>query len=417
MHPPQQTATTTLQQPWLNIARALWIILSTTAVVALIASTVRGWGAPLPACTAPGAVCGPWAVSQEDMALAAQAGLPMPAMMAFYYASSLLPKMFFILVGVFIFWRRSDNWVALLLSLMLTLWAVEGVENLGAAMPLVTMLYAIPTGIFILLPFVFPDGRFVPRWTLWVAWPLAAISIVATILPQLGLPLNDRVYAGALLSPFSLWFGLAGYAVVYRYRRISNRMEQQQTKWVMASILGTFLGFIPMAISAVLFPPSEPSLRRFAFMFLVYIPIYILTYLFLSGGIAFAILRYRLYDVDVIIRKTLIYALLTALLALVFFGSIVLLQRIFEAITGQRSQLSIVLSTLAIAALARPLHTRIQGWIDRRFYRKKYDAQQVLAQFAITARDETDMNALTKELARVVQETMEPEGVNVWLRK
>ena len=238
MHPPQQTATTTLQQPWLNIARALWIILSTTAVVALIASTVRGWGAPLPACTAPGAVCGPWAVSQEDMALAAQAGLPMPAMMAFYYASSLLPKMFFILVGVFIFWRRSDNWVALLLSLMLTLWAVEGVENLGAAMPLVTMLYAIPTGIFILLPFVFPDGRFVPRWTLWVAWPLAAISIVATILPQLGLPLNDRVYAGALLSPFSLWFGLAGYAVVYRYRRISNRMEQPQTKWVLASILG-----------------------------------------------------------------------------------------------------------------------------------------------------------------------------------
>ena len=172
-----------------------------------------------------------------------------------------------------------------------------------------------------------------------------------------------------------------------------------------------------MAISAVLFPPSEPSLRRFAFMFLVYIPIYILTYLFLSGGIAFAILRYRLYDVDVIIRKTLIYALLTALLALVFFGSIVLLQRIFEAITGQRSQLSIVLSTLAIAALARPLHTRIQGWIDRRFYRKKYDAQQVLAQFAITARDETDMNVLTMELARIVHEAIEPDGVRAWLRK
>ncbi len=103
-------------------------------------------------------------------------------------------------------------------------------------------------------------------------------------------------------------------------------------------------------------------------------------------------------------------------LALVFFGSLILLQRGFEAVTGQQSQLAIVLSTLAIAALFNPLRTRIPGWIDRRFYRKKYDAQQVLAQFAITARDETDMNALTAELARVVQETLQPEFASVWLR-
>ena len=122
-------------------------------------------------------------------------------------------------------------------------------------------------------------------------------------------------------------------------------------------------------------------------------------------------------NIDLVIRKTLVYSALTALLALVYFGSVILFLRVFEAVTGQQSQFAIVLSTLAIAALFNPLRRRIQDVIDRRFYRRKYDAQQVLAQFAITARDETDMNALTAELARMVQETLEPAAVRVWLRE
>ena len=140
-------------------------------------------------------------------------------------------------------------------------------------------------------------------------------------------------------------------------------------------------------------------------------------FLCLPVSLAIAITRYRLWDIDIIIRRTLIYSALTAVLALAYFGSVVTLQSILSAVTGEnRSALATVLSTLAIAALFGPVRNRVQAAIDRRFYRKKYDAQQVLAQFAVTARDETDLDALTGELVRVVQETMQPEMVTVWLQ-
>lgn len=128
-----------------------------------------------------------------------------------------------------------------------------------------------------------------------------------------------------------------------------------------------------------------------------------------------AIMRYGLWGIDVIIRRTVQYALLTGLLALVFFGSVVLLQAIFGSVTGERFPVVIVLSTLVIAALFTPLRRRVQDVIDRRFFRKKFDAQQVLAEFVVTARDETDLDKLTAELQRVVEETMQPEAESLWL--
>jgi hypothetical protein len=150
----------------------------------------------------------------------------------------------------------------------------------------------------------------------------------------------------------------------------------------------------------------------------------ILNVLFLASTLAIpivigiAILRYRLFDIDILIRRTVTYALVTASLLVVFFGSVIVLQQIFSSITGSgQNEIVTVLSTLAIAALFVPLRNRIQNEIDKRFNRKKYDAQQVMQKFAETVRDETDLEKLTGELVNVVNETMQPKSVSVWLKQ
>ena len=143
-----------------------------------------------------------------------------------------------------------------------------------------------------------------------------------------------------------------------------------------------------------------------------------LSFAVIGIALGIAILRYRLFDIDIIIRRTLTYTLVTALLVVVFFGSVIVLQQIFAAFTSAgQNDLVTVLSTLAIAALFVPLRNRVQGVIDRRFNRKKYNAQQVLQQFGETVRDETDLDKLTGELVHVVQETMQPRSVSMWLKQ
>jgi hypothetical protein len=210
----------------------------------------------------------------------------------------------------------------------------------------------------------------------------------------------------------ALVWGLAIAAQIYRYYRRSTLVQRQQTKWVVAGI-GAIVALLVLP-SIVLYLVFPADLYETAYSLVVPIQGFLL--MFIPATLGISILRYRLWDIDVLIRRTLQYTLLTGLLALMYFGGVVVLQGILGPLTGEsRSPLVTVVTTLAIAALFTPLRTRVQQWIDRRFYRKKYDAERSLARFAAAARDEVDMDRLSAALLDLVAETIRPDAITLWL--
>jgi hypothetical protein len=201
-----------------------------------------------------------------------------------------------------------------------------------------------------------------------------------------------------------IWVILCVVSLLVRFR-FAEGVQREQIKWLFFAAAIFALSYIPTFIFND-FGDSESLWNIFWLFGMMAIPV----------AIAIAILRYRLYDIDIIIRRTLQYALLTGLLLMVYFGSVLLLQNLVENITGEQSPIAIVISTLAIAALFNPLRNRTQDFIDRRFFRNKYDAEQTLARFAEVARDEVDMDKLTTALMDVVDETLQPEQASLWLK-
>ena len=331
-------------------------------------------------------------------------------------------------VGAVIFWRRSDDWMAVFTSLCLILFSTFTLDDVPLALAerysnlwLPVYLFAFFGSIsFILFFFLFPDGRFVPRWMRWIPIVWTAHEMAYYFFPNSvfntyrSLPTLDVVI-------ISIFFCIGMGSQVYRYRRVSSPLQRQQTKWVVFGIVSAVLGAIGFAIPLNSFPTFEQYGSLFSFVFeagtagsLLLIP--------LSIGVA--ILSHRLWDVDIIINRTLVYSALTVSLALLYFGGIVLLQGVgnvvlqvpFRALIGQESALAVVVSTLVIAALFNPMRRHIQAFIDRRFYRRKYDARKTLQAFSAKLSHETDLDALSGDLVGVVRETMQPAHVSLWLR-
>jgi len=216
-----------------------------------------------------------------------------------------------------------------------------------------------------------------------------------------------------------VWLGVVGLLVIalfYRYRYASSPLQRQQTKWVIYG--ASVAGIIEVGLTMPLY--LFPSLGQAgSFYQLVIAPAYILVVFIVPLSLGLAILRYRLYDIDLLINRTLVYGMLTVLLALVYVCLVIGLQSLVHLFTGQVSQSPVVIvaSTLAIAALFQPLRYRIQRVIDRRFYRRKYDATKTLEAFSATLRNEVDLSQLREHLLAVVEETMQPASVWLWLRK
>jgi len=330
----------------------------------------------------------------------------------------------YVAVAALIFWRTSADRLALFAAFALltfgTVTHPPATDALAMAYPawrlLVAILNFLGSAAFGLFLYLFPDGRFVPGWTRWVALAWLAWQLPKYWIPDWPAPdlntwpawLNVVVWAGAL--------GTVVYAQIYRYQRVSSVVQRQQTKWVIFGIAAALAGFLGIGLVLDIVVPAPDSAGALLTL-LVGFTIIQLALLCIPLSIGIAMLRYHLFDVDVLINRTLVYSVLTAALAAVYFGSVVLLQQLFRALTGQgQSQLVTVAATLAIAALFTPLRRRIQAAIDRRFYRRKYDAAKTLAAFSVKLRAETDLDALTERLVQVVDETMQPAHVSFWLK-
>jgi hypothetical protein len=216
---------------------------------------------------------------------------------------------------------------------------------------------------------------------------------------------------------FGAVFATGVLAQAYRYRRVSTPLEQQQTKWVVLGFAGATAGVLIFVVPSLLFPIVQtPSWERVVYH-LAGITFFALSLLLIPVSLDIAIRRERLWAIDPIVNRAVVYSLLTLLLALVYGASVVILQALVQALTGnEQPELVTVASTLMIAALFSPLRGRLQKTIDRRFYRRKYDAARTLATFSNKLRDEVDLGHLTEDLLAVVEETMEPEHVSLWIK-
>jgi hypothetical protein len=366
-----------------------------------------------------------------------------------------VPFLAFPLVGALIASRRPKNpigWICLADGL---LWMVLAVTNeysvYGVARPgsvpfpvavgtIGNQWLWVPTvgllGIYMIL--LFPDGRLPSkRWR-----PLAWFSGVVLVLQSAaeGFAPGPLENQGGVRNPFGLeelpWLAdtalvilpllplcilASAVSLVLRYRRSGGEVRQQ-IKWIAFVASFASLVYLSAMLSQFIYLPvmqgSGGRLPPLPFWFDVLFSVAVLGFAGVPVAIGFAVLKYRLYEIDVIINRTLVYGTLTLALALIYFGGVATVQAVFRAFTGQEQQpqLAIVVSTLVIAALFNPLRRRIQSFIDRRFFRRKYDARKTLESFSARLRDETDLEALNNELVGAVRETMQPVHVSVWLR-
>jgi hypothetical protein len=422
--PPRSAALpdTRLHGAPLTVARALWVTFFALNLIWFGLAIGPQVATTLHPCLA--VTC---TLTPTQAALFHHLGIGLGTVAAYYIGLPALIVVAAFIVAALLFWRRSDDWLALMVGLFL-FWSLStfvlGPSDAGVAgPPALSALVGWADGvIFYAVLLLFPDGRFVPRWA-WVLLAVAAIQGAAGVLT------NGMTSTGGMPTWLVLIWGLAfpvGYlsalgVQVYRYRRVSNARQRQQTKWVVfgfaVALIANVLYWI--VLGSVVVPLLPPALHGVMVLYpVVAYPLFELALTALPVSFVIAIQRHQLFDVDTLIRRTLVYGSLSLILAALYFSLVLGAQAVTERLSGQ-SEPAIVLvaSTLLIAALVNPVRHRLQALVDRRFYRSKYDAARTLEAFGETLRITTDVRELSQQLLAVVQETMQPVSVSLWLRE
>lgn len=321
-------------------------------------------------------------------------------------------------VAAILIWRRSDDWMALFLAMTLILMPANFTSLLMGLPPALRGLGSLASDAsllgWMLLCGLFPSGRFAPRW-LWVVVAAMALAILA--------PLPADASLAQALGPLAEIIGIAGLACllgsqIYRYHAISTLEQRQQSKW------GLYGLALTIVVNQAYWQPAiwTPALQQPDSLYiLLALPDSALMIAIMTIAFSVAILRYRLYDIDLLVNRTLVYGSLSLILALVYLvgvvGSQSVVARLTHAQGGDQSPISIVLTTLVIAALFQPLRRRLQITIDQRFYRRKYNAARTLASFAASLREDVNLRDLSERLLGAVDDTMQPAHASLWLRE
>src|SRR5579884_253528 len=399
-----------------NLVRASWIVALIAVALSYIPMVQRSFVLVNRVCTTD-TDCISGQLTRAAAAGLRTAGLS-PAAYAVYYDALLVGIVaVFAAVAGTIVWRRPTDPMALLTAFTLLLFGgitfANSEQVVGTASPwftpvnILSMLGSIAIGIFL---YLFPSGMRSGSsiFTRVVLPSLMAMWAVLQVASYLGIrgPLDYNDPQNPFgFAEWLFFLGTMGAVQVYRYRTVSDSIQQQQTKWVVLGVCTSLDSFIILIfINGFVGVSTETAAGYIALetcLRLVMLPIPI--------SIAFAVLRQRLWDVDILINRTIVYAALTASVALFYLGGVIVFQAIFRAVAGQNSELAIALTTLLIAGLFNPWRRRLQVFIDRRFYRNKYDAARVLASLQTRLRDEVDLDRVRADLVSAIHETVQPD--------
>lgn len=412
-------APATVSARWLPVLRAGWIAVALGALGIWIAGMPLYYHRLLTFTNTDGFIHRTPAIWRQGLH---QLGLS-PQFYAGFLLAVEMSSLLLVAMGLLLFVRRANERMALLLSLTLVTF---GLSTAGAGQALqdtypqwklpIEAVGDLGFTTFFLLPFLFPSGRFVPRWTRRVAVLWIYMSESASLLAHTVFDINR--WPGLVIGPLTILVFLSAlYAPIYRYRRTADSVQRQQMKWAAAGLLIPLALFPLVEVVRVVDPSlvSTPSAKVLYDM--VSLGGIVLAFSCTPLFFAVAIFRYRLWDIDVLVNRTLVYGSLTLSLGALYIGGVIVLQALFRTFSGQSSNAAVAISTLAIAALFQPLRHRLQSGINRRFYRHKYDAGRTLVRFGAQLRDEVDIEHLSAGLVSVVNETMQPAHVSLWLRR
>lgn len=402
-----------------RLVQWIWIVLVLMAAVRLIAAArIYLLEVHVP-CAPASCQVGPPQMTLHEMQLLRDIGISFDLYALYFVAISVVYVAINCGFAGVLLWNRPNDRMAVLTAYVLTLFSAFGLGLPAQLFYQWSPLLWIPAAILgffgsvgmPLVFYVFPDGRPVPRWPIFLLAFYCVTQIPSYLDPSAA---NIGGVAGALsgIGIVAMYLSLI-YAQIHRYRRVSTPVQREQTKWVVYGIALTIGGWIGM----LFFYNGAYSGMNLASPVVDMVSMAAGTsiWLLLPASLAIAILRYRLWEIDVLINRTLVYGSLIVCLGTLYISCVIGMQALSRVVTGQHSDLSIAMATLLVAAVFNPWRRRIRSFIDRRFYRSRYDARRVLAGFTTRLRDEVDIDRLSHELTAIVTDTIQPASISLWL--